>query len=100
MNKTALWVMLEAKTGKEEEVAKFLKSALPLVEAEPATTSWFAIRLGPTKFGIFDTFPDEAGRQAHLSGKVAAALMQKAPDLLAKAPSIEKIDILAEKLPS
>jgi quinol monooxygenase YgiN len=99
MVKTALWVMMEAKPGKEEEVAKFLKSALPLVEAEPATTAWFAIRIAPTKFGIFDAFPDDAGRQAHLSGKVAAALMQKAPELLAKPPSIEKIECLASKLP-
>ena len=69
------------------------------MEAEPATTAWLAIRVGPSTFGIFDAFPDEAGRNAHLSGKVAAALMEKASDLLAKPPSIEKIAILAAKLP-
>jgi quinol monooxygenase YgiN len=95
----ALFVKLEAKPGKEEEVDAFLRSALPLVLEEPATTAWFAIRMGPSTFGIFDAFPDEAGRQAHLVGKVAAALMAKAPDLLAAAPSIDKVDVLASKLP-
>jgi quinol monooxygenase YgiN len=99
MTKVALWVMLEAKPGKEEEVAAFLKSAVPLVNAEPKTVAWFAIRIAPNKFGIFDAFNDESGRADHLSGKVAAALMAKAPDLLAKPPSIEKIDVLADKLP-
>jgi quinol monooxygenase YgiN len=94
----ALWVRLEAKPGKESIVENFLRSALPLVEQEPATTAWFAIKLGPSTFGIFDAFPDEAGRQAHLGGKVAAALMEKAPELLARAPQIEKIDVLAAKL--
>src|SRR6201985_3714846 len=99
MVKTALFVRLEAKPGKEDEVASFLKSGLALVEQEPATTAWFGIRLGPSTFGIFDAFPDEAGRQAHLSGKVAAALMAKAPELLAQSPVIEKVDVLAAKLP-
>ena len=99
MVKLALLVRLEAKPGKETEVADFLRSGLPLVEEEPATVAWFGIQLGPTTFGIFDAFPDEAGRQAHLSGKVAAALMAKAPDLFARPPSIEKVDILAAKLP-
>jgi quinol monooxygenase YgiN len=99
MVKTALFVRLEAKPGKEDEVANFLKSGLALVEQEPATTAWFGLRLGPSTFGIFDAFPDEAGRQAHLSGKVAAALMAKAPELLAQAPVIEKADVLAVKLP-
>ncbi len=99
MVKTALFVRLEAKPGKEEEVANFLKGGLALVEQEPATTAWFGIRLGPSTFGIFDAFPDEAGRQAHLSGKVAAALMAKAPELLAQSPVIEKVDVLAAKLP-
>jgi quinol monooxygenase YgiN len=99
MDKVALLVRLEAKPGKEQEVADFLLSGLALVEAEPATTTWFAIRMGPSSFGIFDTFPDDAGRQAHLTGRVAAALMQKAGELLAKPPQIEKVDILAEKLP-
>jgi quinol monooxygenase YgiN len=80
-------------------VEQFLVSALPIVQGEPATIAWFAIKLGASKFGIFDAFPDEKGRQAHLSGKVAAALMAKAPELLAKPPSIEKIDVLAAKLP-
>jgi len=97
--KEALWVMLEAKPGKEKDLENFLSGALPLVEAEPATITWYALRLGPAKFGIFDTFPDEAGRQAHLQGKVAAALMAKASELLARPPSIEKISVLAAKLP-
>ena len=99
MVKLALYVRLEAKPGKEQEVADFLRSGLPLVEEEPATVAWFGIQMGPSTFGIFDVFPDEAGRQAHLSGKVAAALMAKAPDLLAEPPSIEKVDVLAAKLP-
>src|SRR4051794_11338577 len=99
MVKLALLVRLEAKPGKEEEVADFLRSGLPLVEEEPATTAWFGIRLGPSTFGIFDAFPDEAGRQAHLSGKVAATLMAKAADLFSQPPSIEKVDVLAAKLP-
>ncbi|MEA2601418.1 MAG: hypothetical protein QOF89_2410 [Acidobacteriota bacterium] len=99
MVKVALFVRLEAKPGKEAEVADFLRSGLPLVQEEPATTAWFGIQLGPSTFGIFDAFPDEAGRQAHLSGKVAAALMAKASDLLAQPPSIERVDVLAAKLP-
>jgi quinol monooxygenase YgiN len=96
----ALAVKLEAKPGKEKEVEDFLKSGLAIVEDEPATTAWFAVRFGPSTFGIFDAFPDEAGRQAHLNGRVAAALMQKAGDLLATPPSIEKVDVLAAKLPA
>lgn len=99
MVKVALLVRLEAKPGKEKEVERFLLSGLPLVEEEPATTAWFGIRLGPSTFGIFDAFPDEAGRQAHLSGKVAAALMANAAELFAEPPSIEKVDVLAAKLP-
>ncbi len=95
----ALFVRLEAKPGKEKEVEQFLRSGLPLVNDEPATTAWFGIRLGPSTFGIFDVFPDENGRQAHLSGKVAAALMAKAGDLFSKPPGIEKVDVLAAKLP-
>jgi quinol monooxygenase YgiN len=97
---TALLVRLEAKPGKEAAVAKFLEGGLPIVEQEPATVTWYAIKLGPSTFGIFDTFPDDAGRQAHLEGRVAAALMAQAPELLASAPSIEKVEILAAKLPS
>jgi quinol monooxygenase YgiN len=99
MVKVALFVRLEAKPGKEKEVERFLLSGLPLVEEEPATIAWFGIRLGPSTFGIFDAFPDEAGRQAHLSGKVAAALMANAAELFAEPPSIEKVDVLAAKLP-
>jgi quinol monooxygenase YgiN len=71
---------------------------LPLANAEPETTVWFALKLGPTTFGIFDAFPDDAGRQAHLAGQIAAALMAKAPELLAQPPTIEPVDILAAKL--
>jgi quinol monooxygenase YgiN len=99
MVKLALLVRLEAKPGKESDVENFLRGGLPLVQDEPATIAWFGIRLGPSSFGIFDAFPDEAGRQAHLSGKVAAALMAKAPELLARPPVIEKVEILAAKLP-
>lgn len=99
MVNVALFVRLEAKPGKESEVAAFLKSGLPLVEGEPATIAWFGIQLGPSTFGIFDAFPDDAGRTAHLTGQVAAALMAKAPELLAEPPSIEKCDVLAAKLP-
>ncbi|MGC1453573.1 MAG: antibiotic biosynthesis monooxygenase [Nitrospirota bacterium] len=94
-----LFVRLEAKPGKETEVERFIKSGLPLVMDEPDTCAWFGIRLGPLTFGIFDAFPDDKGRQAHLSGKVAAALMAKAPELLAKPPVIERVDVLAAKLP-
>jgi len=99
MTKLALYVALEAKPGKEAQLADFLISALPMVEAERDTTVWFAMQMGPSTFGIFDAFPDEKGREAHLSGEVAKALMAKAPELLAKTPSIEKINILADKLP-
>jgi quinol monooxygenase YgiN len=95
----ALYVALEAKPGKEEAVAEFLREGKALAEAEPKTIAWFGIRLGPSTFAIFDAFPDEAGRQAHLAGKVAAALMAKAGDLLAKPPSIQKAEVLASKLP-
>ena len=98
MVSTALFVRLEAKPGKEDEVASFLKSGLSLVQQEPATIAWFGIRLGPSTFGIFDAFPDEAGRQAHLNGKVAAALMARAGELFSQPPSIEKVDVLAAKL--
>ena len=95
----ALLVRLEAKPGKEAEVEDFLRGALPIVQEEPATTVWFAIRLGPSTFGIFDAFPNESGRQAHISGRVAAALTAKASELFAKPPVIEKVDVLAAKLP-
>ena len=97
--KVALLVRIVAKPGKEDEVAQFLASALPLAQAEPATIAWFALRLSPREFGIFDAFPDEAGRDAHLTGKVAQALMAKAPDLFASPPGINKVEVLAAKLP-
>jgi quinol monooxygenase YgiN len=99
MVKVALFVRLEAKPGKEKDVESFLMEGLSVVMKEPATAAWFGIRLGPSTFGIFDAFPDEAGRQAHLSGRVAAALMAKATELLSAPPSIEKVDVLAAKLP-
>jgi len=97
--KVALWVRLDAKPGKEAEVEQFLRGGLEIVQGEPATTTWYALRLAPSVFGIFDTFPDDAGRQAHLTGRVAAALMAKAGELLSQPPKIEKVDILAAKLP-
>jgi quinol monooxygenase YgiN len=102
MTKHALYVPLKAKPGKEGEVAEFLRSALPLVNEEPGTISWFAIQEGPSSFAIFDTFDDETGRDSHLAGKVAAALMEKARagDLFEQAPEIYKLEILADKLPN
>ena len=94
-----LLLRLEAKPGKETDVENFLKGALPIVQEEAATMAWFAIRIGPSTFGIFDAFPDDAGRQAHMVGRVADALMAQAPDLLAQPPSIERVDVLASKLP-
>jgi quinol monooxygenase YgiN len=99
MNGKALWVVLEAKPGKETEVEKFLQAGQGLVDGEPKTVSWFAIKIGPSTYGIFDTFADDSGRDAHLNGKVAQALKEKASELLGKPPSIEKIDVIASKLP-
>jgi quinol monooxygenase YgiN len=99
MVRAALYVHLEAKPGKESDVEQFLRSGLPLVQEEPATAAWFGIRMGPSTFGIFDAFPDESGRQAHLQGKVAQALMARASELFAKPPGIEKLDVIAAKLP-
>lgn len=95
----ALFVRLEAKAGQEAEVEKFLHGGLPIVQDEPDTVAWFALRLGPTTYGIFDAFPDESGRHAHLAGRVAAALMARAPELLAHPPVIERADVLAAKVP-
>ena len=99
MVKLALFVRLEARPGMEEDVRRFLLEGLLLVEQEPATAAWFGLRLGPSTFGIFDAFATEDGRQAHLSGQVAAALMARASELFASPPSIEKLDVLAAKLP-
>jgi len=98
MVKVALLARLQARPGKEAEVASLLTSALPLAQAEPATTVWFAIRLGPSEFGVFDAFPDDKGRQAHLDGAIAAALMGKADELLSAPPDIRPVDVLAAKL--
>ena len=98
MVKVGLFVHLVAKPGKEEDVAAFLLGALPLAQVESATLAWFAIRLSKSDFGIFDAFPDEAGRKAHLNGPIAAALMAKAGELLSAPPKIEQVDVLAAKL--
>ncbi len=98
--KVALLVRLEAKPGKESAVAKLLEGALPLANQENTTPVWFALRLGPSTFGIFDAFSDDAGRKAHLAGPIAAALMANAAELLTKDPQIEQVDLLAVKLPT
>ncbi|MGH3773415.1 MAG: putative quinol monooxygenase [Pseudonocardiaceae bacterium] len=99
MPTVGLLVTMTAKPGKEAAVEEFLHGGLALVNDEPATTAWFAIRLGGSTYGIFDVFGDDAGRDAHLSGRVAEALMAQAPDLFDGAPQIEKVDVLATKLP-
>ena len=98
MVKVAIVARVKAKPGKEEEVAAFLSSALPLAQAEPATLCWFALRFSQSEFGIFDAFPDKAGREAHLNGRIAAALMAKAGELFAEPPKIDPADLLAAKL--
>lgn len=95
---TGLIVRLDARPGKEDELARFLVDALPLVESEPQTVAWFAVRTSDSSFAIVDVFPDAAGRQAHLDGPVAAALIEKATELLVTAPEIERVDVLAAKL--
>ena len=97
MEKFALLARVEAKPGKEIEVLAFLKSALPLAEAETETIRWYALQLGPSTFGIFDTFATAEGRQAHLDGRIAEALMANASALLAKDPIIEMVDLIAIK---
>lgn len=99
MVNVGLLVVLEAKPGKEEAVERFLEGGLSLVNDEPGTVAWFAVRLGAGRYGIFDVFPDETSREAHLSGEVAVALMAQAPDLFSQPPAIEKVDLLAAKLP-
>ncbi|MBA2272386.1 MAG: antibiotic biosynthesis monooxygenase [Actinobacteria bacterium] len=94
-----LFVQIEAKQGNEGDVRSFLEEGLALVNQEPDTTAWFAVQFGPTSFGIFDVFPREEGREAHLSGKVAEALMENAGELFDK-PNIEKADVIAAKLPA
>jgi hypothetical protein len=98
MVKVGLYVRLEAKPGNEPDVAAFLRGGLALVEAEPETTTWFALQMGKSTFGIFDAFEGESGRNTHLNGQVAAALMAKASELFSQPPAIEKVDVLAAKL--
>jgi quinol monooxygenase YgiN len=100
MPNVAIWAEIEAKPGKEQEVENFLKSAQPLAEKEPDTITWYAIKLGGPRFGIFDTFEAEKGREAHLQGEIAKALSGKAKELLAKDPTIHKVDLIASKVPS
>jgi quinol monooxygenase YgiN len=95
----SLFVRLEAKPGKENDVAAFLEQGLELANQEKTTPLWFSLRLGPTTFGIVDAFQDEAGRQAHLNGPIAKALMAQAPHLLATPPVIEPMEVLGAKLP-
>ena len=97
MSTLAIWAQLEAKKGKEKELEDFLKSAQPLAQREPGTVTWFAIKMGPGKYGIFDTFKDENGRNAHLNGEIAKAIFAKADELLAGPPKIDKPEILAAK---
>jgi len=97
MERFAILVRLESKPGKEKELSDFIKSALPLAQAELLTVKWYALQIGPSTFGIFDTFENEEGRKSHLSGLIAQALMQKAPDLLVSTPVIEMVDLLAAK---
>ncbi|NOW96068.1 putative quinol monooxygenase [Mucilaginibacter sp. SG564] len=97
MLKFSLLVKLEAKAGKEQELSDFLKSALSLAQQEAGTVNWYALQIGASTFGIFDTFETEAAREAHLNGPIAAALLDKAPELLSGSPVIEKVDILAVK---
>jgi|SRR5271154_2187173 len=99
MYTVALFARLEAKAGKENDVAKFLQAGLALANQEVTTPIWFALRLGQTTFGVFDAFTDERGRQAHLNGPIAQALMAQAPELFAKPPVIEQIEVLGAKLP-
>lgn len=100
MNHFALLGILQARPGKEKEVEEFLKSAQPLAVQESGTTTWFAVKIGPSKYGIFDTFVDEAGRNAHLNGEIAKALFAKAEELFAAPPQIDMLEVLAEKLPN
>lgn len=97
MPKLALWAELEAKPGKERDVEQFLKIGATLAEKEPQTHSWYAVKTGPSSFGVLDTFADEAGRNAHLTGEIAKALFAKADELFAKPPAIHKIEVLAAK---
>jgi quinol monooxygenase YgiN len=99
MVRVGLFVKLQAKAGKEAELASFLEAGLGMAQREAATLVWFAVKLGPSTFAIFDAFADESGRKGHLEGPIAQALMAKAPELLAEAPKIERYDVIGAKLP-
>jgi quinol monooxygenase YgiN len=99
MDKFAIWAQLESKPGKEAEVESFLKSAQSMAELEPGTTTWYALKIGPSKYGIFDTFADENARNAYLCGDIAKALFARAEELFAREPEIDKPEILAAKVP-
>ena len=100
MTQVALFAKLEAKQGKEDDLASFLEQGASMARDEPDTVAWFAVRFGPSTFAIFDAFDDESGRDAHLNGDIAAALMENAEELLAEEPKIEKLDVLGDKLPA
>jgi quinol monooxygenase YgiN len=100
MIKVGLWVRMEAKPGQEAALGKFLADALHAANAETLTPAWFAVKIGPSTFAIFDVFENNTGRQAHLNGAIAASLMARAPELLAAPPKIEELDVLAAKLPA
>jgi quinol monooxygenase YgiN len=97
MDRIALLATLRARPGKESEVEEFLKSAQPLVEQETGTRNWYAFKIGSSTFGIFDTFADASGRNAHLGGAIAKVLLAKAEELFEIPPQIEKLDVLATK---
>lgn len=97
MAKQALWVMLKAKPGKEQEVEAFLKAGATMSKDEPETVTWYGVKVAPGMYGVFDTFNDEHGRDAHVNGDIAKALMAKAPDLFANEIKIEHMEILANK---
>jgi quinol monooxygenase YgiN len=97
MAKQAIWVMLKAKAGKEQEVEAFLAQGAQMAADEAGTVTWYGVRMGPGVYGVFDTFEDEAGRDAHLDGEIAKALMAKAPDLFANELRIERMEILSSK---
>ena len=97
MSKQAIWVMLKAKPGKEEEIEAFLAQGAQMSQSEPDTVTWYGVKMGPGVYGVFDTFNDESGRDAHLGGDIAKALMEKAPDLFSNELRIEQMQILAAK---
>ena len=97
MPKQAIWVMLKAKPGKEQEVEDFLKAGASMSQNEPGTVTWYGVKMAPGLYGVFDTFHDEQGRDAHMNGDIAKALMAKAPELFSNQLQIEKMEIMASK---